>query len=123
MGKKIKKAFKSAVKVASLGAVGEGGWGSKAVSTLTGGLSDTLLGAKDLKLDKSQGALDKSQAALADALSQQAALAQSRSADLSLENVAAVETAGSANAQSASTTKKKRAAGNGLSTALGINVG
>ena len=116
MGKKIKKAFKSAVKVASLGAIGPGGWGSKAASTLTGGLSDTLLGAKDLKLDKSQDAL-------ADALSQQAALAQSRSADLSLENVAAVETAGSANAQSGSTAKKKRAAGTGLSTSLGINVG
>lgn len=116
MGKKIKSAFKKIVKVASLGAVGSGGWGTKALSTLSGGLSDTLMGAKGLKQDNSQ-------AALADALSQQAALAQSRSADLSLENVAAVETAGSANAQSASTTKKKRAAGNGLSTALGINVG
>lgn len=116
MGKKIKKAFKSVVKVASLGAVGEGGWGSKALSTLSGGLSDTLLGAKGLKQDNSQ-------AALADALSRQAALAQSRSTDLSLENVAAVETAGSANAQSGSTVKKKRAAGNGLAASLGINVG
>ena len=116
MGKKIKKVFKKTVKVATLGAVGEGGWGKKAVSTLTGGLSDTLLGAKDLKLGNSQAALDN-------ALSQQAALAQSRSADLSLENVAAVETAGSANAQSGSTAKKKRAAGNGLSSSLGINVG
>ena len=116
MGKKIKKAFKSVVKVASLGAVGSGGWGTKALSTLSGGLSDTLMGAKGLKQDSSQ-------AALADALSQQAALAQSRSADLSLENVAAVETAGSANAQSGATVKKKRAAGNGLSSSLGINVG
>lgn len=116
MGKKIKKAFKQTVKVASLGAIGSGGWGSKAVSTLTGGLSDTLMSATGLKQNNSQAALEA-------ALSQQAALAQSRSADLSLENVAAVETAGSANAQSASTTKKKRAAGNGLSTSLGINVG
>ena len=120
MGKKIKKAFKQTVKVASLGAVGEGGWGSKAVSTLTGGLSDTLLGAKG----SMQDTLQAGQAALADALSQQAALAQSRSTDLSLENVAEVETAGTANAQSDSTDKKKkRAASNGLSASLGINVG
>ena len=116
MGKKIKKAFKQTVKVASLGAIGPGGWGSKAASTLTGGLSDTLMSATGLKKSGSQAALEA-------ALSQQAALAQSRGADLSLENVAAVETAGSANAQSGATVKKKRAAGNGLSTALGINVG
>ena len=117
MGKKIKKAFKQTVKVASLGAVGGGGWGSKAVSTLTGGLSDTLMSATGLKQNNSQAALEA-------ALSQQAALAQSRSANLNLENVAAVETAGTANAQSDSTDKKKkRAAGNGLSTSLGINVG
>lgn len=103
MGKKIKSAFKKIVKVAPLGAVG-----TKALST--------LMGATGLKQDNSQ-------AALADALSQQAALAQSRSTDLSLENVAAVETAGSANAQSGSTVKKKRAAGNGLAASLGINVG
>lgn len=116
MGKKIKSAFKKVVKVASLGAIGNGGWGTKALSTLSGGLSDTLMGATGLKQDNSQ-------AALANALSQQAALAQSRSTDLSLENVAAVETAGSANAQSGSTVKKKRAAGNGLAASLGINVG
>ena len=121
MGKKIKKAFKSVVKVASLGAVGSGGWGSKALSTLSGGLSDTLLGkgkgVPSLKQDSSQDEL-------ANALSQQAALAQSRSTDLSLENVAAVETAGSANAQSGSTVKKKkRASGTGLAASLGINVG
>lgn len=116
MGKKIKSAFKKVVKVASLGAVGSGGWGTKALSTLSGGLSDTLMGVTGFKQDNSQ-------AALANALSQQAALAQSRSTDLSLENVAAVETAGSANAQSGSTVKKKRAAGNGLAASLGINVG
>ena len=116
MGKKIKKAFKQTVKVASLGAIGPGGWGSKAASTLTGGLSDTLMSATGLKQNKTQAALEA-------ALSQQAALAQSRGADLSLENVAAVETAGTANAQSDSMDKKKkRAAGNGLSTSLGINV-
>lgn len=116
MGKKIKSAFKKVVKVASLGAIGKGGWGTKALSTLSGGLSDTLMGVTGLKQDNSQ-------AALANALSQQAALAQSRSTDLSLENVAAVETAGSANAQSGATVKKKRAAGNGLAASLGINVG
>ena len=116
MGKKIKKAFKQTVKVASLGAIGPGGWGSKAASTLTGGLSDTLMSATGLKQNKTQAALEA-------ALSQQAALAQSRGADLSLENVAAVETAGTANAQSDATVKKKRAAGKGLSSSLGINVG
>ena len=117
MGKKIKKVFKQTVKVASLGAIGPGGWGSKAASTLTLGLSDTMMSATGLKKSNSQEALEA-------ALSQQAALAQSRSADLGLENVAAVETAGTANAQADSTDKKKkRAAGNGLSTSLGINVG
>lgn len=116
MGKKIKKAFKQTVKVASLGAIGPGGWGSKAASTLTLGLSDTMMGATGLKKSGTQEALEA-------ALSQQAALAQSRSADLGLENVAAVETAGTANAQSGSTAKKKRAAGTGLSASLGINVG
>lgn len=117
MGKKIKNVFKKTVKVASLGAIGPGGWGSKAASTLTGGLSDTLMSATGLKQNNTQAALEA-------ALSQQAALAQSRGADLSLENVAAVETAGTANAQSDSTDKKrKRAAGNGLSASLGINVG
>lgn len=38
MSKGIKKAFKGVAKAASLGAVGSGGWGSKAVGALSGGL-------------------------------------------------------------------------------------
>lgn len=38
MSKGLKKIAKSVTKVASLGAVGSGGWGSKAVGALSGGL-------------------------------------------------------------------------------------
>lgn len=115
MGKKVKKAFKSVVKVASLGAVGSGGWGSKAVGALTGG----LLGGSP----KLGGGTD-SGVALAQALTAQANRAQNANADLALENVATVETAGTANALSGAQKKRRNAGGKGgLSASLGINVG
>lgn len=115
MGKKVKKAFKSVTKVASLGAVGPGGWGGKAVSALTGG----LLGGSPKMGDSAD-----SGAALAQALTEQANRAQNANADLSLENVATVETAGTANALTGAQKKRRNAGGNtGLSASLGINVG
>lgn len=114
MGKKVKKALGGVVKVASLGAVGPGGWGGKAVSALTGG----LLGGSS-----KMGASADSGAALAQALTEQANRAQNANADLSLENVATVETAGTANALSGTQKKRRNAGGNaGLSASLGINV-
>lgn len=113
MGKKVKKAFKSVVKVASLGAVGPGGWGKKAVGVLSGG----LIGGDTPKMPDPG-------AALAEALTEQANRAQNANADLSLENVATVETAGTANALSGVQKKRRNTgAANGLSASLGINVG
>lgn len=112
MGKKVKKAFKSVVKVASLGAVGSGGWGSKALGALSGGL---LGGGGDKMPDTG--------AALAEALTEQASRAQNANADLSLENVATVETAGTANALSGVQKKRRNTGAGGLSASLGINVG
>lgn len=111
MGKKVKKALGGVVKVATLGAAGPGGWGSKAVSALTGG----LLGGSTK--------LPDSGAALAQALTEQANRAQNANADLSLENVATVETAGTANAMSGIQKKRRNASAGGLAASLGINVG
>lgn len=112
MGKKVSKAFKSVVKVASLGAVGSGGWGKKAIGALSGG----LLGGDMPKMQDSG-------AALAQALTEQASRAQNANADLSLDNVAAVETAGTANALSGAQKKRRNTGAGGLSASLGINVG
>lgn len=115
MGKKVKKAMGSVVKVATLGAVGPGGWGGKAVSAVTGG----LLGGSS----KMDGIADTG-AALAQALTEQASRAQNANADLSLDNVATVETAGTANTLSSAQKKRRNTAGDGgLSASLGINVG
>lgn len=115
MGKKVKKAFKSVVKVATLGAVGSGGWGDKALGVLSGGL---LGGSPKMESGADTGA------ALAQALTEQASRAQNANADLSLDNVATVETAGTANALSGVQKKRRNAAGGGgLSSSLGINVG
>jgi len=111
MGKKVGKVFKKVVKVASLGAVGNGGWGSKALGGLSGGL---LGGGADKVPDTG--------AALAQALTEQASRAQNANADLSLDNVATVETAGTANALSGIQKKRRSAAGGSLAASLGINV-
>lgn len=114
MGKKVKKALGGVVKVASLGAVGPGGWGGTAVSALTGG----LLGGSS-----KMSSQDDSGAALAQALAEQANRAQNANVDLSLENVAAVETAGTANALSRVPKKRRNTAAGGLAASLGINAG
>lgn len=114
MGKKVKKALGGVVKVASLGAIGPGGWGGKAVSALTGGL---LGGAPKMDTGADTGA------ALAQALTEQASRAQNANADLSLDNVATVETAGTANALSGAQKKRRNTGARGLSASLGINVG
>lgn len=111
MGKKVKKAVGGVVKVASLGAIGPGGWGGKAVGALTGG----LLGGSSK--------IGDSGAALAQALTEQASRAQNANADLSLDNVAAVETAGTANALSSGQKKRRNTGAGGLSASLGINAG
>lgn len=113
MGKKVKKALGGVVKVASLGAVGPGGWGGKAVSALTGGL---LGGAPKMDTGADTGA------ALAQALTEQASRAQNANADLSLDNVATVETAGTANTLSGTQKKRRNTGAGGLSASLGINV-
>lgn len=113
MGKKVKKAFKSVTKVATLGAVGPGGWGKKAVGVLSGGL---LGGGGDMPKMQDSGA------ALAQALTEQASRAQNANADLSLDNVATVETAGTANALSGGQKKRRNTGASGLSASLGINV-
>ena len=113
MGKKVKKAFGGVVKVATLGAVGPGGWGKKAIGVLSGGL-----------LGGSAGKTPNTGAALAQALTEQANRAQNANADLSLENVVTVETAGTANALSGVQKKRRNTAGaGGLAASLGINVG
>lgn len=115
MGKKVKKALGGVVKVATLGAAGSGGWGSKALGVLSGGL---LGGSSKMPSGYDSGA------ALAQALTEQANRAQNTNADLSLENVATVETAGTANALSGVQKKRRNTAGaGGLAASLGINVG
>lgn len=111
MGKKVKKAVKGVVKVASLGAVGSGGWGKKAIGVLSGG----LIGGSAPKMPDTG-------AALAQALTEQASRAQNANADLSLDNVATVETAGTANALSGGQKKRRNTGAGGLSASLGINV-
>ena len=113
MGKKIKKAVKGVVKVATLGAVGPGGWGKQAAGLLTGGLSDTVLGGG---ANVATGGSD----ANAEALKLQQLMAQNANVDLSTHNVADVATAGTADALD--TTKKKRRPSS-LSSSLGINAG
>lgn len=115
MGKKVKKAFKSVTKVATLGAVGSGGWGKKAIGALSGG----LLGGGDMP---DMPKMQDSGAALAQALTEQASRAQNANADLSLDNVATVETAGTANALSGAQKKRRNTGASGLSASLGINV-
>lgn len=110
MGKKIKKAVNGVVKVATLGAVGPGGWGKQAAGLLTGGLSDGFLG----------GNVDAGADANAEALKLQQLMAQNANVDLSTNNVADVATAGTADALD--TTKKKRKPSS-LSSSLGINAG
>lgn len=97
-----------------MGAVGPGGWGGKAVGALTGGL---LGGAPKMDTGADTGA------ALAQALTEQASRAQNANADLSLDNVATVETAGTANALSGVQKKRRKTGADGLSASLGINVG
>lgn len=111
MGKKIKKAFSKVTKVATLGAVGPGGWGKQAAGLLTGGISDNILGGANV---------DTGADANAEALKLQQLMAQNANVDLSTENVADVATAGTADALD--TTKKKRKAPS-LSSSLGINAG
>lgn len=111
MGKKIKKAVKGVVKVATLGAVGPGGWGKQAAGLLTGGLSDNLLGGSKVSAGADPNA---------EALKLQQLMAQNANVDLSTENVADVAIAGTADALD--TTKKKRKAPS-LSSSLGINAG
>lgn len=119
MGKKVKKALGGVVKVASLGAIGPGGWGDKALGVLSGG----LLGGSS-KMDSGADTGADTGAALAQALTEQASRAQNANADLSLDNVATVEAAGTANALSGTQKKRRNAAGaGGLSSSLGINVG
>lgn len=113
MGKKIKKAVKGVVKVATLGAVGPGGWGKQAAGLLTGGLSDNILGGANV--DTGAGT-----DANAEALKLQQLMAQNANVDLSTNNVADVATAGTADALD--TTKKKRKPSS-LSSSLGINAG
>ena len=115
MGKKVKKALGGVVKVATLGAVGSNSWDNKAVDALT----DGLLGDSS----KMPSQYD-SGAELAQALTEQASRAQNANADLSLENVATVETAGTANALSGVQKKRRNTgAAGGLAASLGINVG
>lgn len=112
MGKKIKKALGSVAKVATLGAVGPGGWGKQAAGLLTGGLSDSVLGGASVDTSGAD--------ANAEALKLQQLMAQNANVDLSTNNVADVATAGTADALD--TTKKKRKAPS-LSSSLGINAG
>lgn len=100
MGKKVKKALRGVAKVTILG---------KAVSGLLGGGSKMDTGAA-------------TGAALAQALTDQASRAQNANADLSLDNVATVETAGTANALSGAQKKRRNTGASGLSASLGINV-
>lgn len=117
MGKKIKKAVKGVVKVATLGAIDgkSGGWlgGTDGVLNLA-----TLgqAGSGPLGSNVSSAGPD----ANAEALKLQQLMAQNANVDLSTENVADVATAGTADALD--TTKKKRKAPS-LSSSLGINAG
>lgn len=96
-----------------MGAVGSGGWGSKALGVLSGGL---LGGSSKMDTGADTGA------ALAQALTEQASRAQNANADLSLDNVATVEAAGTANALSGAQKKRRNTGAGGLSASLGINV-
>ncbi len=83
MGKSLKKIVKATVKVASLGAVGSGGWGSKAVGALSGGLAG-LLGGGTAGMDN----LAKTQMAIAN---QQAAQAKQEAKDAADSNILSIK--------------------------------
>lgn len=115
MGKKIKKAVSGIVKVASLGTIKDVGG---AVNLLTGGLgtqvSDTFLGT-----DFSGMKADAADAAKAQAAREQAAatLSTNLTQDLSNPNTAEVVAGGTATSR-----RRRRGAGSGISSSLGINV-
>lgn len=116
MGKKLKKAVKGIVKVASLGAIdgSRGGWlgGTKGITNaLTLGASDALT-PKVPTFDTS---------GLEDAISAQGVAAQNANVDLGLQNVVDTEVGGTAGALAAGGTRRRRGAGAGVAASLGIN--
>ena len=115
MGKKIKGLVKSVTKVATLGAIDgkNGGW--------LGG-TNGVLNLATLGMAGGQGAqVESSSDALADMLQQQQNAAANANVDLSLDNVANVDTGGTA--QTLSDVGKKKRRQQSLSSSLGINVG
>ena len=132
LGKSFKKAFKSVTKVATLGAVGPGGWGSKAVGALSGGLvgdssvygSGGGLGMLTGNNSAASDALKASQAAAKaqrDLDARMAANAAALQSNATTDNVASVVTGGSAlNLDGGADILKKRRTGTGLSSTLGI---
>jgi hypothetical protein len=131
LGKSFKKAFKKVVKVATLGAVGPGGWGSQAVGALSGGLvGDSSVygsGGGLGGLTGNTGAADqaaKEQARLAQMQrDQEATLAANQAAlqsNAQQDNIASVITGGSALGFDTSAQLKKRRTGGSLSSTLGI---
>lgn len=117
MGKKVKKLVKNTVKVATLGAVDgkDGGW--------LGG-TNGVLNLATLGMAGGQGAKVESggsESALAQMLLQQQNAATNANVDLSLDNVANVDTGGTAQALGDMSKKKRKQ--QSLSSSLGINVG
>ena len=126
-----KKIFKKAVKVASLGAVGSGGWGNEAVSVLSGGLINPNA-AKDAA-DAQKEIMDAQLRANKEALAQQemfdrqAAVMQANAAELAnanaMDSTTKFEVGGSADAQDSNnllTDMRKRKRTDSTSSQLGI---
>lgn len=130
LGKSFKKAFKKVVKVATLGAVGPGGWGDKAVGALSGGLvGDSSVYGSGGGLGGITGNVAPDNAAKEMALlaqqqrDQEATLAANQAAlqsNASQDNVANVITGGTALGSDANALLRKRRQGGSLSSTLGI---
>lgn len=126
-----KKLFKKVVKVASLGAVGSGGWGSKAVSTLSGGLIDPSAAknaaANQKEMMDAQLRANKEALAQQEMFDRQAAAIADNAAGLAnanaMDSTTKFEVGGSADAHSSNnllTDMRKRKRTGSTSSQLGI---
>ena len=130
LGKSFKKAFKKVVKVATLGAVGPGGWGDKALGALSGGLvGDSSVYGSGGGLGGITGNVAPDNAAKEMALlaqqqrDREATLAANQTAlasNAQQDNVANIVSGGSALGFDSAAIQKRRRGGAGLSSTLGI---
>lgn len=118
MGKSVKKVFKSAVKVATLGAIdgSKGGWlgGTKGLlNVATLGATDAVGNVLNPKIPTTD------MSGLEKALQAQATNAN---VDLGLDNVVDTEVGGTASSMAGSTRRRRNAGPGGVASSLGVRV-